>query len=244
MDTTAMSYTYAPTIYAYYQPPDLRATHKFTSLDPALSSTNQPYQYANGDPVNNSDPSGLMSVFSQCSGENGNAAAMCDEAVLFKMDYGPLPNNWLTTLNTVADTVGGAVAGCLVACNPYIVVAAGSFGYAVSQRVASAGNYATPSYIFTTLKGALNIPYVDVYSQSPYNAGSSGIVQEYGVFAYESVYASHNPAYLWFQGMVKSSVVAGVMDKVLAKLGEEFLKYSALAGSRSASGSRPCGPTP
>ncbi|MHB8319304.1 MAG: RHS repeat-associated core domain-containing protein [Acidimicrobiales bacterium] len=31
----------------------------FTSVDPALSSTNQPYQYANGDPVNNSDPSGM-----------------------------------------------------------------------------------------------------------------------------------------------------------------------------------------
>ncbi|MHB8320053.1 MAG: RHS repeat-associated core domain-containing protein [Acidimicrobiales bacterium] len=30
----------------------------FTSVDPAVSSTNQPYQFANGDPVNNSDPSG------------------------------------------------------------------------------------------------------------------------------------------------------------------------------------------
>ncbi|MHB8320050.1 MAG: RHS repeat-associated core domain-containing protein [Acidimicrobiales bacterium] len=28
----------------------------FTSVDPAVSSTNQPYQFANGDPVNNSDP--------------------------------------------------------------------------------------------------------------------------------------------------------------------------------------------
>ncbi|MHB8319298.1 MAG: DUF6531 domain-containing protein [Acidimicrobiales bacterium] len=34
----------------------------FTSVDPALSSTNQPYQYANGDPVNNSDPSGLCTA--------------------------------------------------------------------------------------------------------------------------------------------------------------------------------------
>ncbi len=30
----------------------------FTSQDPALTSTDAPYQYANGDPVNNSDPSG------------------------------------------------------------------------------------------------------------------------------------------------------------------------------------------
>ncbi|MHB8320055.1 MAG: RHS repeat-associated core domain-containing protein [Acidimicrobiales bacterium] len=34
----------------------------FTSVDPAISSTNQPYSYANGDPVNNSDPSGLWCV--------------------------------------------------------------------------------------------------------------------------------------------------------------------------------------
>jgi hypothetical protein len=34
----------------------------FTSVDPAIASTNQPYQYANGDPVNNSDPSGLAAT--------------------------------------------------------------------------------------------------------------------------------------------------------------------------------------
>ncbi|MHB8320052.1 MAG: RHS repeat-associated core domain-containing protein [Acidimicrobiales bacterium] len=34
----------------------------FTSVDPAVSSTNQPYQFANGDPVNNSDPSGLYTM--------------------------------------------------------------------------------------------------------------------------------------------------------------------------------------
>ncbi len=34
----------------------------FTSVDPAVSSTNQPYQFANGDPVNNSDPSGMVTL--------------------------------------------------------------------------------------------------------------------------------------------------------------------------------------
>jgi len=38
----------------YYDP----GTGEFTSVDPALSSTDQPYIYAGDDPVNNSDPTG------------------------------------------------------------------------------------------------------------------------------------------------------------------------------------------
>ncbi len=36
-------------------------TDAFTSVDPELSSTNQPYQYAGEDPVNGIDPSGEYS---------------------------------------------------------------------------------------------------------------------------------------------------------------------------------------
>ncbi len=39
----------------YYDP----ATGQFLSVDPALQSTQQPYSYANGDPLNAVDPSGL-----------------------------------------------------------------------------------------------------------------------------------------------------------------------------------------
>ena len=35
-------------------------TGTFTTVDPALAATNQPYGYAGGDPVNGSDPSGLF----------------------------------------------------------------------------------------------------------------------------------------------------------------------------------------
>lgn len=157
------------------------------------------------------------------------------------MDYGPLPNSWLTTLNTVADTAGGAIEGCLLGCSVQTVVGGGSIGYFVSQQIALAGNYATPGYILTTLYGALNIPYVDVYSQSPYDAGSSPIVQTYGLFAYESIYASNNPAFLWFEGMVRTVVAPSAMDKVMAKLTEDFAKYAAMAASLAADVSKPCG---
>lgn len=42
-------------------------TLEFTSADPMLSSANQPYIYAGGDPVNNSDPSGMA----YCPGTTG-----------------------------------------------------------------------------------------------------------------------------------------------------------------------------
>jgi RHS repeat-associated protein len=57
----AGSYTY-PTgilylINRYYDP----TTGQFTSVDPAVSETSQPYAYASGDPVANTDPTGRYS---------------------------------------------------------------------------------------------------------------------------------------------------------------------------------------
>ena len=57
----------------YYDP----STGQFISLDPDVQSTGQPYSYANDDPVNASDPSGLFEVGpdgQQCSGQTCNTA--------------------------------------------------------------------------------------------------------------------------------------------------------------------------
>jgi RHS repeat-associated protein len=46
-------------INRYYDP----ATGQFTALDPAVAQTRQPYEYAGGNPVSDTDPTGLMRIF-------------------------------------------------------------------------------------------------------------------------------------------------------------------------------------
>ncbi len=59
----------------YYDP----STDQFTSVDPLVSETGQPFSYANDDPVNGSDPSGLISAGTIC-GEDGSSSAACKGA--------------------------------------------------------------------------------------------------------------------------------------------------------------------
>ncbi len=75
----------------------------------------------------------------------------------------------------MVDTVGGAVAGGVVGTviAPAVgtatgVVVGAGLGYTLSKTVSSPGNYITPSYIGLSLNSALNIDYLDVYTQSPY----------------------------------------------------------------------------
>ena len=73
-------------INRYYDP----TTAQFLSIDPLVASTGQPYQYAGDDPVNTSDPSGLITA-QACAG-NGpigrspkqEAQACADEQKKFK----------------------------------------------------------------------------------------------------------------------------------------------------------------
>ena len=61
-DSTGLIYL----INRYYDP----ATRQFISLDPAISTTGQPFAYASGDPVNATDPNGLATL-GICAGGSG-----------------------------------------------------------------------------------------------------------------------------------------------------------------------------
>jgi RHS repeat-associated protein len=52
----------------YYDP----ATGQFMSLDPAVATTNSPFAYAGDDPVNSSDPSGLLTLQGDCAQQQGH----------------------------------------------------------------------------------------------------------------------------------------------------------------------------
>ena len=61
-------------VHRYYDP----VTAQFTSVDPLVQSTGQPYAYADGDPVNGADPLGLwgwnpVSDVTQAAGDVGGA---------------------------------------------------------------------------------------------------------------------------------------------------------------------------
>jgi RHS repeat-associated protein len=52
------------------------ATGQFTSVDPAVSNTGQPYQYASGNPVSGSDPSGMWRERSNYSKWNPSSSSV------------------------------------------------------------------------------------------------------------------------------------------------------------------------
>ena len=59
----------------YYDP----TTGQFLSVDPLVAATNQPYQYAEDDPANESDPTGLASAGTIC-GQYGSGSSQCAAA--------------------------------------------------------------------------------------------------------------------------------------------------------------------
>jgi RHS repeat-associated protein len=60
-------------INRYYDP----ATAQFLSVDPEVSITQEPYEYADDDPVNETDPSGLcVNVLWQCIGNGGETSSI------------------------------------------------------------------------------------------------------------------------------------------------------------------------
>lgn len=106
-------------VHRYYDP----ATEQFLSVDPLANETGAPYAYTTGDPVNENDPSGLISAGSIC-GEYGSESSQCEAAqqnskqVVRQDIAGDAVAN-----NSVID-VAGAVAN-LVKRNVHTIVAVG-----------------------------------------------------------------------------------------------------------------------
>jgi len=82
-------------INRYYDP----ATGQFTSLDPAVDQTLQPYAYTGGNPVSSSDPTGLCT-----NGPCGGGSGVPSQRYLVARDfiYDEIENNMLTS-NTFWD---------------------------------------------------------------------------------------------------------------------------------------------
>ena len=69
----------------YYNP----TTGQFLSVDPDVAATGQPYAYASGDPVDNTDPDGLMTTAMTYG--NARAFALLAPRFTYNARYNPLP---------------------------------------------------------------------------------------------------------------------------------------------------------
>jgi RHS repeat-associated protein len=109
-------------INRYYDP----ATGQFLSVDPQVSQTRQPYEYAGGNPVNASDPTGLKLFYlnTQYCNRNGciQLNRVCDSNPTrcamnwwfwmrgkWKLSYVPAGWRWYLRINVVYQVVGGQV---------------------------------------------------------------------------------------------------------------------------------------
>jgi RHS repeat-associated protein len=84
--------------HRYYDP----ATGQFITRDPLLQMTGQPYAYANGDPINQIDPSGLSGIFDTGVGPNVSLHDVSDVV------DSVVPSSWS---DVAAGTVDGIFLG-------------------------------------------------------------------------------------------------------------------------------------
>ena len=141
----------------YYDP----QTGQFLSLDPAVDQTDQPYAYAENDPVTNVDPYGLavgidIGVGAAIGTLVGGVVA--DGTYLYGAAQGQYEFSWSGLgAATVSGAVGGLVTGACVGGTWIEWGVCGSFGGAAATAVGNLirGNPLTCHLVVGTVAGAV-----------------------------------------------------------------------------------------
>lgn len=211
------------------------ATASFTSVDPLVSQTEQAYAYAGDDPVNGGDPSGLA-FFSQCSGlPVGNSQASCDVGILYKEEYGSLPNGDIWTLAatgaaggaTIGAVVGGPIAPVAGAAGGVVGFIAGAItGYVEGNKAAT--SYITPSFVESSVIAVLNIIYLDNLQTEP---SPSDIQQRGGLRDYEWAALSGAPQFGWFYNTLAGTLTSHFLVGALADFVKSEIKSAVSAAA-------------
>jgi RHS repeat-associated protein len=81
------------------------ATGKFLSLDPAVIQTSQPYLYAGGDPLNESDPSGQLTLAQILAASRFRETALGSALVVVSVGVTEVELSTTTTTTTTTTTI-------------------------------------------------------------------------------------------------------------------------------------------
>ena len=215
-------------------------TGSFTTVDPALASTDQPYAYAGNDPVNGSDPSGLNSqsspMWSGCQGQTKDNCELAwrksqiDIRDLLSSEFPGF--NWVAELGSIVQGgVEGAATGAGISClatGPACPAGAayggvtgfvgGVIGGAI-QGVTDQPSYINAHYVYEVLKASLNTIYIDTFPYTwPYRqlcpAGTQFNCTESIFLQYTNVFESAQAAIRSQFGGAVVSQAAGLMFQV------------------------------
>jgi RHS repeat-associated protein len=110
------------------------ATGVFLTVDPALAMTGQPYSYADGDPVNSADPTGLWPTIVMGMVLGGAFGAIGSAAVYYSTPHKPGDAGLVHTM--LAGAAGGVATGACLGSGIWLVsnpMVCGAAGGAVSD---------------------------------------------------------------------------------------------------------------
>lgn len=215
-----------------------------------MSETGQPYSYANDDPVNESDATGLA-FFSQCASlAEGGPQTSCDIGALYAQEYGPIDKAGVVSLVAAGAAGGAAIGGALgggVATPVTAAVGAAIgatslaiFGFLEGDKAAN--SYLTSSYVEGSAQAALNIIYIDNTSTEP---SGSDLKAEGGLKAYEWADLAQTPVFGWFTNQVEKKLIGNDLANVFLEFIKQQAKKfgSAYGVATIAYRQQPCGST-